>query len=166
MAFADPNGIQAAIAWLLGDLSRARLSGAALSLAGVLTLTIGLWARSHELDALLMGEEAAASLGIEVASARRKLMIATSLLVALTVAAAGMIGFVGLVVPHFVRKLAGPLHDRLIPLCAIWGAGAVTAADILARVLARPYELPVGAVTGLIGAPVFLLILLQSRKEI
>jgi iron complex transport system permease protein len=111
-----------------------------------------------------MGEEGAASLGVDVASSRRRLVFLTSILIGLCVSGAGMIGFVGLVVPHFARRMAGTLHLRLIPVCAIWGAATLTLSDTLARALARPYELPVGVVTGLIGAPVFLFIILRRPR--
>jgi iron complex transport system permease protein len=164
MALADANGIQGAMLWLMGDLSRARLRGAVFSLAGSALLIAAIWTRWRELDALLMGEEGAASLGVPVASSRRRLIVLSSLLIGLCVSGGGMIGFVGLVVPHFVRRLVGSLHLSLLPLSAIWGAAALTAADALARVLARPYELPVGVVTALVGAPLFLWIMLQRRE--
>ncbi len=163
MATADPNGVQAAIFWLLGDLSRARHEGAAISLGAVLLLTIFLWSRWRSLDALLMGEEGAMSLGISVASVRRQLLFSSSILVGLCVSGAGMIGCVGLVVPHFARRWIGSLHRRLIPIAAIWGAVTLTAADAISRYALRPYELPVGVVTALAGAPLFLWAMLQRR---
>jgi iron complex transport system permease protein len=101
---------------------------------------------------------------VDVGGSRRKLLLLSSLIVGLSVSAAGMIGFVGLVVPHFVRRMVGSLHLNLIPLCAIWGAASLTAADTVARVLVRPYELPVGVVTALVGAPVFLWVMLGHAK--
>jgi iron complex transport system permease protein len=80
------------------------------------------------------------------------------------VSASGMIGFVGLIIPHLARKTAGALHLRMLPLCALWGATALTLADALARTVSRPYELPVGVVTALVGAPLFLWIMLGRRK--
>jgi iron complex transport system permease protein len=165
VALSDTNGIQGAMVWLWGDLSRARLQGALLSLAAVTGLTFLIWLRWRELDALLMGEEGALTLGIDVSSARRRLILLTSLMIGVCVSAGGMIGFVGLIVPHFARRIVGSLHLALIPLCAIWGATTLIAADTLARVVARPYELPVGVVTALIGAPFFLWIMLGHRTE-
>ncbi|MBC7693421.1 MAG: iron ABC transporter permease [Methylotenera sp.] len=165
MALVDPNGIQAAIFWLLGDLSRARIQGAVLSLSLVTLVSLWIAAHSRKLDALLMGEEAATALGISVQGTRRQMILATSLLIGLCVSGAGMIGFVGLIIPHFVRRHCGALHGKLIPLCAIWGANALLVADTLARCMARPYELPVGVVTALVGAPLFLMILFQGRER-
>jgi ABC-type Fe3+-siderophore transport system permease subunit len=164
VALSDANGISGAMVWLWGDLSRARLDGATISLAAVFGLTVLVWLRWRELDALLMGEEGALSLGVDVSGVRRRLILLTSVMIGVCVSAAGMIGFVGLIVPHFARRLVGSLHLALIPLCAIWGATALIAADTVARVIARPYELPVGVVTALIGAPLFLWIMLARRE--
>ncbi len=166
MGLTDAQGVQAAVTWLLGDLSRARLEGAVFTLAGVLALGFVIWARSRELDALLLGEEDAVSIGVDVARARRRLMFVTSFLVALCVSAAGMVGFIGLVVPHFARRVAGPLHRRLLPMCALGGATALLLSDLLARKLAAPYELPAGVVTGLLGAPLFLWIIVRKPAEV
>jgi iron complex transport system permease protein len=161
VALSDANGLGGAMLWLWGDLSRARPQGALVALGAVGLLTLAIWSRWRELDALLMGEEGALSLGVDVASVRRLLIVLTSVLIGVCVSASGMIGFVGLIVPNFARRLAGSLHLALVPLCAIWGATALVAADTLARVIARPYELPVGVVTALVGAPVFLWVMLR-----
>lgn len=162
MALVDPNGLQSALFWLLGDLSRARLSGSVFSLLGVAAISVAIWAHWRDLDALLLGEEAAAASGVDVRSSRRQLVLLTSLLVSLCVASSGMIGFIGLVIPHFARRFAGAPHRRMLPLCALMGAAVLTSADALARALVRPYELPVGVVTALVGAPVFLWVMLRS----
>jgi iron complex transport system permease protein len=165
MALADSAGVQGALFWLLGDLSRARLRGAVLTLGAVAVLINSLWARSRQLDALLLGEEDAQALGVDVPRARRSVLVYTSLLVGFCVAAGGMIGFVGLVVPHFVRKFAGSLHRGLLPLAALWGAAVLMAADLGARLVANPYELPVGVVTALFGAPLFLWVLARGGQR-
>ena len=164
MAISDSRGVQGAMVWLLGDLSRARLSGAVFSGLSVFALSLTIWNHRKELDALLMGEEQAATLGVNVASARRRIVLFSSLMIAVAVSAGGMIGFVGLIVPHFVRKMVGSLHFHLIPLCAIWGAVVLILADALARVVAAPYELPVGAVTAVLGAPLALWVILYRRS--
>jgi len=116
------------------------------------------------LDALLVGEENALALGVDVSRVRRTLLLLSSLLVGVCVSAGGMIGFVGLVIPHLARQTVGSLHRKMLPVCAIFGAVALTAADTLARTIASPYELPVGVVTALLGAPIFLWILLKRRE--
>lgn len=164
MALSDPNGIQGILYWLLGDLSRARLQGSFLTFITTLILSFFIWRHSRAMDALLMGEEGALSLGISVIGIRQRIIVLTSLLVAVCVSSSGMIGFVGLVIPHLARKLVGSLHLRLLPLAAVLGATTLTLADCLSRIIARPYELPVGVITALLGAPVFLWILLRERR--
>ena len=163
MAVSDAQGIQGALIWLMGSLARARLHGSLIALLGTLSLSCFLWARWRELDALLLGEEGAQALGIAVKPARTRIILLSSLLVGLAVSGAGMIGFVGLMIPHFVRKYVGPLHLALLPFCALWGAIALNLADAAARVVLSPYELPVGVVTALAGAPFFLSILLRRN---
>src|SRR5262249_31322341 len=155
-------GVQGAIFWLTGDLSRARLEGAMISLFLSFVLSVLIWMQSRELDALLLGEEGAMALGVSVGSVRRRMILLVALLVALCVRGSGMIGFVGLVVPHFGRRWVGSIHLALIPLCALLGAAGLTLADAMARIAARPYEIPVGVVTAIIGAPVFLWIMLKK----
>lgn len=167
MALSDANGIQNAIFWLMGDLSRARLNGAIFSFFLVLSISIFIYKKSRSLDALLLGEEEALSVGVNVVQTRRNLILLTSLLIGICVSGGGMIGFVGLITPHIARKLVGSLHRALLPLAAIWGAGALTAADALSRFLIRPYELPVGVITALLGVPLFMFILFnQSKAEV
>lgn len=166
MALSDPNGIQGILYWLLGDLSRARFQGSLITLIGVILLSVWIWRQSRAMDALLMGEQDALALGISVSDTRRKIIILSSLIVSLCVSSAGMIGFIGLVIPHFARKWVGSLHLRLIPLAAILGATTLTLADSFARVIVRPYELPVGVITALIGVPLFLWVFLRSRQEL
>lgn len=165
LALSDSNGIQSAIAWLFGDLSRSRLQGALFSVGTVAGLGVWIWSHGQKLDALLLGEEGAAAVGIDVPSLRRKMVLLISLLVGLCVSAGGMIGFVGLMVPHFARKWVGSLHCSLLPLCAIWGASILTTADCLSRTLVSPYELPVGVVTAILGSPCFVWIM-YKRQEI
>lgn len=163
IAMSDSNGLQGSMVWFFGDLSRARMSGTAMALAGVSLLTLIIWMDWRSLDALLLGEEGAETLGVDVQRIRRRIIVLTSLLIGICVSAGGMIGFVGLVVPHFSRRWVGSLHLKLIPHCAIWGAVMLTLADCLSRILVIPYELPVGVVTALIGSPLFLWIMLRQR---
>jgi iron complex transport system permease protein len=163
IALVDANGLQSALFWLMGDMSRARPQGAALSLGLSFVISLVLWLHWRELDALLLGEEGAQALGVEVRPLRRKLVVLSSLLISVCVSAAGMIGFIGLIIPHLARRSIGALHLRMLPLCALWGATALTLADALARMAARPYELPVGVVTALVGAPLFLWIMLRRQ---
>ncbi|NDD91493.1 iron ABC transporter permease, partial [bacterium] len=137
------------------DLSRATSASALFSL--VCTITVALWVfrRRAELDTLLLGERSARAVGVEMDRLRREVLAASSVLVAVGVASSGMIGFVGLMIPHLVRRRVGSLHGSVIPLCVVWGALAVLISDLLARVLFSPREIPVGVITALIGAPMY-----------
>lgn len=151
--------------WQMGSLGRA---GDAL--LGVLTLTavaVALRFQMHAraLNALLLGESEARHLGIEVEWLKLELIVLVALAVGLAVSACGLIGFVGLVVPHMLRMLCGPDFRVLLPLSALGGALLLIAADGLSRSLIAPAELPVGIVTALIGAPFFMLLLLQLRRR-
>jgi iron complex transport system permease protein len=166
MVFADLNGLQGALFWLLGDLSRAQVSGSLATLIAVIVLVALAFAKRADLDALLLGEDGAASLGVDIARSRRELMLLSALLVSFCVSSAGMIGFVGLVIPHFVRRSVGSLHVKIIPLACIWGATALVLADVVARVFFRPFEVPVGVVTAVFGAPLFIYLMLQGSASV
>ncbi len=154
--------LRGAIFWLVGDLSGADHAGA--TLAAALLFTLALRVRHRAIDRLLLGSEAAHLLGEAVRRLRWELLIAASLAAGLAVASAGAIGFVGLVVPHALR-LAGVQRTRdLAWLAPLGGAALLMAADLLARSVASPIELPVGAVMALVGAPVFVVFLLRGTR--
>ncbi|MDA9983993.1 iron chelate uptake ABC transporter family permease subunit, partial [Porticoccaceae bacterium] len=121
---------------------------------------------SRALNALLLGESEARHLGIDVQRVKRRLIVLTALGVGVSVALAGMVGFVGLVIPHVIRLLIGPDHRWLIPGSAMAGAILLVVADSLARVVVLPAELPTGILTALLGAPFFIALLLQQRREV
>ena len=127
-------------------------------------LVAGWFAR--DLDLLLEGEEVAASLGVDVARAKRAVLWSAAILTGSAVAVSGVVGFVGLVVPHLVRLLLGPGHRRLLPAAFLTGAWFVVGADLLARTLAAPRELFLGVVTAFVGAPFFLYLLVRHEKEV
>ncbi len=160
---ADDATLRTLTFWNLGSLngaSYARLWPLLLVSAGV---AIWLPRRARALNALLLGESEAAHLGIDVEWLKRELVLCTALGVGAAVAAAGMIGFVGLVVPHLVRLLAGPDHRVLLPASMLAGASLLLFADLVARLALAPAELPIGIVTAFIGAPFFLYLLLRGR---
>jgi iron complex transport system permease protein len=111
---------------------------------------------------LLLGDETALSLGLEVSRARGVLVLLSAVVTGTTVAAAGAIGFIGLIVPHAVRRITGPEHRRLLPGSALVGATLLMVIDALARTMLAPREIPVGLLTGLLGAPFFLWLLHRS----
>lgn len=133
--------------------------------AGILILPALLIACSlhNELDVLTMGEETAHSLGMNVKATRTLLLILAALLAGAAVSFAGLLGFVGLLVPHAMRKLTGSESRFLLPLCAIGGACFVTLCDTAARVIFAPYELPVGILMSVLGGPCFLILLLKRK---
>ena len=156
LANAPPNTVRGALWWMMGSVADA--SWPALPwLAGFIALGAGLliyWAR--EIDLLALGDEPAAALGVDVESSARRVYMLAALLAAATVAAAGLIGFVGLIVPHIVRAFGIRNHRPLIVASGLTGAALVVAADLAARTIRPPGELPLGAVTAVLGVPFFL----------
>lgn len=166
MTAADAEQTRGVLFWLLGSLSGVGWTDVRLCTGVVvLTLTICLgYART--LDAFAFGQDAAATLGVHVARTRTVLLCATALLTAALVSSAGAIGFVGLVLPHAARALAGAGHRRLLPVTALAGAVFLVWVDTLARTVLDPQEVPVGVVTALIGVPAFVLVLHRTRRVV
>ncbi len=155
--------LHAVVLYLLGRVPPLAPLPLALLTAATVVVTLLLFARGRALNALALGEEGALQVGVEVEALKRTVFTSGALLVALAVSWAGMIGFVGLVVPHLVRRLAGPDHRLLAPLAALSGATFLVLADLCARMVVAPRELPVGVVTALVGGPFFLLVLRRRR---
>lgn len=164
MAIGEPSGVQSAMSWLLGDLSRAEGPNALVTLVIVVLILGALLVDHRSYDALLLGEEEANAIGIDVARLRIRAILWTSLLVSVAVSLSGMIGFVGLIVPQLIRGSGSALHRRVLPLAALAGGTVLIVADTLARSVIAPYELPVGVVTAIVGAPFFIAILLRRRR--
>jgi iron complex transport system permease protein len=162
MVLSPAAGIRNAFLWLLGGFGSASWQslGVFLAYAIVPLGVIGLSARS--LDLLALGEEPAHHLGADVHRTRRVVYICTALLTAASVATCGIIGFVGLVVPHAVRTVARPLHRSLLPLVFMVGGSFLVLSDVVARTVVRPLELPVGVITALVGVPLFALLLRRT----
>lgn len=150
--------------WLMGSLSSRGWSHvwmmAPYVVAGMAIIAVF----AKDLNVLLLGEETARHLGVEVERVKRVLLTASALLAASAVAAGGIIGFVGLIVPHVTRMVVGPDHRRLVAVSALAGGTLLIVADVVARVAVAPGEMPVGIVTAVIGCP-FFLSLLARRKE-
>lgn len=156
MANAEPNTVRNALWWMMGSVSDATWSQIVILAGYVLVGGGALIIVGRQIDVLALGEDAAAGLGLDVDAAIRRVFFIASLLAAATVSAAGLVGFVGLVVPHLVRAAGVRKHRELLVGSAIAGATLVVLADLLGRVLRPPGELPLGAVTALIGVPFFL----------
>jgi iron complex transport system permease protein len=153
-------GLRQIFGYLLGGFSAASWGHLAGAVPLVLAGSVLILLRARSLNGLLLGEEAAAHLGVDVKRERRILLGLASLVTAAAVAISGLIGFVGLVVPHVVRLLVGPSARLLLPLSAIGGAALLAYADLAARLLG---DIPVGVVTALLGAPFFIIVLRRSR---
>ncbi|MFM4803494.1 FecCD family ABC transporter permease [Aeromonas bivalvium] len=163
---ADDQMLRDLSLWQLGSLAAGKPADVALSLAALALLLLLFMRDAGPLNALLLGEGEARHLGVNVQALKRRLILLTAVGVGVAVAVAGMIGFVGLVVPHLVRLLTGPNHVRLLPLSALVGAALLLGADMLARTLLAPAELPVGIITALLGAPFFIWLLIKSRRTL
>lgn len=164
ISIAPVEGLHSITWWLLGNLQVTSLPLLSVGAALALTAFCGLWLMARELDALTLGREMAYHLGV-----RTRLIVTTglalaTLMTAAAVAIAGLIGFVGLIVPHAMRALVGPNHRRLIPAAALAGGLFLVLADTLSRTLIAPIEIPVGVITALLGGP-FFLVLLRRRRQ-
>ncbi|WP_420220343.1 FecCD family ABC transporter permease [Metapseudomonas resinovorans] len=160
---ADDATLRSLTFWNMGSLNGASYSRLWPLLIVTLFVVFWLPRRAKALNALLLGESEARHLGFDVERLKRELVFCTALGVGAAVAAAGLIGFIGLVVPHLVRLVAGPDHRVLLPASALAGASLMLLADLVARLVLAPAELPIGIVTALIGAPFFLYLLVRGR---
>ncbi|MEY9877250.1 iron complex transport system permease protein [Streptacidiphilus sp. MAP12-33] len=156
--------IQQVYSWLLGSLSAATWHQSAQILPYLAVATVLVLLHGRHLDVLSVGDEEARSLGLHPGRIRLTVVAACALAAASAVAVSGLIGFVGLVVPHAVRRLAGPSYRIVLPLSLLYGAGFLVLADTLARTVVSPAELPIGVVTALIGSPAFVWILRSTRS--
>lgn len=165
MAISDPMGVQSINFWLLGDLSRVGLSSALGVLAVTLLISAIFILFSRRLDAFLFGEDAVEGFGVSRKSTQVQSVFLISLLVGCSVSAAGVIGFLGLIVPHMVRKRSpSHRHREMIPLTLLGGATLLTFSDGISRVVGGTYELPVGAITAVVGAPVFVALFIAKNS--
>jgi iron complex transport system permease protein len=159
---ADAPRLRNAFLWLLGGFGAASWPAAQAFLVYSLPPLAVLGATARSLDLLSLGDEPAHALGADVERTKRIVYVTTALLTAASVAVSGMIGFVGLVAPHAMRGWLGPLHRRLLPAVFLGSGALLVLADAVARTVVRPAELPVGAVTALIGVPLFAWLLRRS----
>ncbi|EJF4092556.1 iron ABC transporter permease [Vibrio parahaemolyticus] len=163
---ADDQMLRDLTLWSMGSLAGANWAGIGLSSVTLVVLLFWFHKKAMSLNALLLGESEARHLGVPVQKLKRQLILLSAIGVGVTVSICGAIGFIGLVIPHLGRMLAGPDHRTLLPISALLGALLLTCADMIARVLLAPAELPVGIVTALIGAPFFIYLLFQQRGKI
>ncbi|PDP87359.1 iron ABC transporter permease [Glycomyces fuscus] len=151
--------------WLLGSLGGARWEPLIVASAVIVLGAVGCLFFAPALDAFTFGWDTASSLGVNVTLARVTLMVLTAFITAAAVAASGAIGFIGLLVPHIVRLLAGPAHRSLLPLTGLGGAIFLVWVDTFARSAFSPHEIPVGVITALLGAPMFAIVLRKAARQ-
>jgi iron complex transport system permease protein len=149
--------------WLMGDLSMFTNQQLPV-LFGVLPSFIIICYLVRPMNLLLMGRETAATMGINVRAVTMTLLVATSFMVSIVVCQSGLVGFVGLVIPHVFRLLFGPDHRLLAPACILGGSAYLILCDVLARTIPAQGEMPVGIVTALIGAPLFIVLLRREKQ--
>lgn len=164
--FSDNDMLRQISLWQMGNLSGASWLKVSIMGAVAILLMLLFPRDSKALNALLLGESEARHLGIDVQQVKRRLIVLTALGVGVSVALAGLVGFVGLIMPHIVRLAIGPDHRWLVPASALAGATLLVIADSLARIVVIPAELPTGILTALLGAPFFVALLLQQRKDV
>lgn len=165
IVFSSADATRGIVFWLMGNVSTQRLAILSMIAICVIGSMALLFWKARNLDLLAQGESVAKQLGLEVEGYKWFLLVITSLLIGIAVAYNGLIGFVGLIVPHIGRFLFGADNRFLIPVAALIGAIVMTVADTIARTIIAPSELPVGAITALAGGPFFLLLLRRARHS-
>jgi iron complex transport system permease protein len=152
------------IFWLMGDLSAADLPQVTILGAILIPCFVMVFVLSHAMNLLMMGKDMALTMGINIKAVTLVLLIVTSFMVSATVSFSGLVGFVGLVIPHLLRLIFGPDHRVLVPASLFGGAAYLVLCDLLARTLPQQGEMPAGVITALMGAPLFIILLKRSRK--
>ena len=161
----NAENLRQVFAWILGRLSTAGWDEVLLLLPYALVCGLGLVLSVGALDVLAVGDDEAASLGLRPQTVRRVVLVVASLGAAAAVSVSGLIGFVGLIIPHAVRLVAGVSHRRVIPLSFLFGGAFLALTDVAARTVQAPAELPIGVITAFIGAPFFLSILRRQTNS-
>jgi iron complex transport system permease protein len=157
---------QEVLFWMLGGLSSRTWTHVWMAAPPIVAGMAASLLFARDLDLFVSGEETALTLGVDVERAKRRLIVISALLTGVSVAVSGVVGFVGLIVPHGVRLVVGPAHARLIPASALAGAAFLVVADLIARVALRPEEVSLGVITASVGAPFFLWLLARYRREV
>jgi iron complex transport system permease protein len=156
--------LQEVYSWILGRLPSSGWRDVLILLPYVVVAIVGILLHRRLLDVLSVGDEEATSLGVNVARVRLAVVVCATVGTAAAVAVSGLIGFVGIIVPHAIRLVAGPSYRLLLPLSVLVGAGFLVLADVIARTALSPAELPIGVVTAFFGAPFFAIVLRTSRR--
>lgn len=157
----DKTGMQSVTYWLLGSLAGAKWETNIVILPVVIIACIFFWSRYRVLNLMLLGDDVSITLGTDLHKPRHIYLIITSIMIGLSVYCAGVIGFVGLIIPHAVRMLFGTDHKKLIPISALVGAIFMICADALSRIVIPNSEMPIGILISMIGAPVFIYLMVK-----
>lgn len=165
MEFFAGEQLSGVVFWMMGGLDEASWPQIAISIVPIILGCSVIMVLARDLNAMMVGEEQAGNLGINVNRTRLVLLVAASLVTAVAVSVSGVIGFVGLIIPHVVRILIGPDHRVLLPASIVSGAIFMILTDTLARTVIAPVELPVGIITSLLGAPFFIYLLMSRKKS-
>jgi iron complex transport system permease protein len=150
--------------WLMGDMSLADMKQVGILAASAAPCFLLIFCLSDKMNIMQTGKELARTMGVNIKAVTIALLIATSFMVSATVCQCGLLGFVGLVIPHLLRLVLGPDHRVLAPACIVGGATYMTLCDILARTLPEQGEIPAGVITAMIGAPLFIFLLKRSES--
>lgn len=161
----NQNTLQRVVLWTMGGISASGWDSLIVVAPLIVLGTLAAFAMANDLNAFLLGEEQAAALGVAVERQKLLAMVVGALLTGAAVAISGLVGFVGLIVPHVVRLVLGPDHRLLLPAAFLCGAIFLVLADLVARLILAPSELPLGVVTALIGAPFFIYLLRRTKRE-
>ncbi|MBR3410662.1 MAG: iron ABC transporter permease [Candidatus Methanomethylophilaceae archaeon] len=164
--FSDADTVTSIVFWMLGSFDGCGWNDFQLMIGPIILGAVLIALNARALNLMTAGESKARALGVNVRRVRLMVLIGSSVLVATCVSVCGVIGFVGLIVPHMFRSLIGPDHKKLVPICMLGGAVFLMLVDTFARGALPPYELPVGTVTSVIGAPFFLWILRSRKNEV
>lgn len=160
-----PNHSQQIYYWMMGSFSARNWQHVAIITPICIVVSIAIWFFSKELDIMTFGDDQAMSMGVNIRRKKVMLIILTALLTGVAVSFTGTIGFIDLVAPHAVRKVFGAKHRVVIPMSFIYGGAFMSIADLISRTILSPREIPVGAVTALIGAPFFVILFFGKRKK-
>ena len=164
VSMAQDSRLHNIIFWLMGDLATATIDKVLALFVTVLPCFIVVFTRANTMNLMTFGGDLARSMGVHIQRTTVLLLVVTSLMVSATVSYCGLIGFVGLVTPHLLRLILGPDHRLLAPACILGGAVFMVVCDLLARILPAQGEIPVGVITALVGAPVFIFLLRRSNR--
>jgi iron complex transport system permease protein len=165
-SIAKSEQVHSTIFWLMGNITEKSMLVLWISAGCILAGVFVLLAMCHKLNALALGQEEAKGLGVDTAKTRIIAFAFAAFITAIAVSLSGLIGFVGLIIPHAVRLAFGPDHRQLLPLSAIIGAAFLVLADTFARIIVAPAQLPVGVITAIAGGPFFLILLARYSRKV